>query len=172
MDCLELTIYGNKVLRTRSRAVEVFEEDLSEFFDRMVETMIVEGGVGLAAPQVGVSKRIAVINPEPENEKALMKMINPRIVSHSSNEDTMEEGCLSIPGIRGNVIRASSLELVYQDMNGGEHTLHAEGLLARIVQHEIDHLNGTLFIDHLSLAKRALLRSRLRDLKKGIHREC
>ena len=149
-----------------------FSEDLTEFFDRMVETMIIEGGVGLAAPQIGVSKRITVINPEPENEETLLRMINPRIVSCSGGDDTMEEGCLSIPGIRANVVRASSLELVYQDMNGGEHTLHAEGLLARIVQHEIDHLNGILFIDHLSLAKRALLRSRLRDLKKGIHREC
>jgi peptide deformylase len=172
MDCLELTIYGKKILRTKSKPVEEFEGELSEFFDRMVETMIVEGGVGLAAPQVGVSKQIAVINPEPENEKTLIRMINPRIVSCSSDDETMEEGCLSIPGIRANVVRYSSLDVVYQDINGTEHTLHAEGLLARIIQHEIDHLNGILFIDHLSLAKRALLRSKLRDLKKGIHREC
>jgi len=112
-----------------------------------------------------VSRQIAVINPEPENEKTLIRMINPRIVATSDETETMEEGCLSIPGIRADVIRSRALEVLYQDESGKEHRLEAEGLLARIIQHEVDHLNGVLFIDHLSTAKKLLIKPQLRKLK-------
>jgi peptide deformylase len=145
--------------------VDDFDEELLTFLNDMVETMIVEGGVGLAAPQVGVSRQIAVINPEPENEKTLIKMINPRIVATSDETEILEEGCLSIPGIRADVIRSKGLEVLYQDEGGKEHRLEAEGLLARIIQHEVDHLNGVLFIDHLSTAKKLLIKPQLRKLR-------
>jgi len=166
MGRLKLTIYGDSVLREKGVEVKDFDSALSSFLDDMVETMIVEGGVGLAAPQVGVSKQIAVINPEPENERTLIKMINPRIVATSDETETMEEGCLSIPGIRADVVRASALEVIYQDEDGNERKLAAEGLLARIIQHEVDHLNGVLFIDRLSTAKKLLIKPQLRKLKQ------
>jgi len=167
MSKLALSIYGDKVLREKGEEVDDFGEKIRYFFDNMVETMIVEGGVGLAAPQVGVSRRIAVVNPEPENEKTLIRMANPRIIATSDETETMEEGCLSIPGIRGDVIRSRAIEVLYQDEEGKEYKLEAEGLLARIIQHEIDHLNGVLFIDHLSTAKKLLIKPKLRKLREG-----
>lgn len=171
MDSLEIRIYGDEVLRKKGETVEEFGGELEPFIEEMTETMIVEGGVGLAAPQVGISKRIAVINLEPENDETLLRMVNPRILSHSQETDTIEEGCLSIPGIRGKVIRPSSIRVEYRDLEGRQHTLEAAGLLARIIQHEIDHLNGVLFVDHLSLAKKALLKPSLRKLGNKAHRE-
>ena len=167
MSKLALSIYGDKVLREKGEEVDDFGEKIRYFFDNMVETMIVEGGVGLAAPQVGVSRQIAVVNPEPENEKTLIRMANPRIIATSDETETMEEGCLSIPGIRGDVIRSRAIEVLYQDEEGKEYKLEAEGLLARIIQHEIDHLNGVLFIDHLSTAKKLLIKPKLRKLREG-----
>lgn len=165
MPSLGLAIYGDSVLREKGKKVDDFDEELLTFLNDMVETMIVEGGVGLAAPQVGVSRQIAVINPEPENEKTLIKMINPRILATSDDTEVMEEGCLSIPGIRADVMRSKALEVLYQDESGKEHRLEAEGLLARIIQHEVDHLNGVLFIDHLSTAKKLLIKPQLRKIK-------
>ncbi len=159
--------YGSAVLRSESEPVEEFGEELSEFLLRMVETMLVEDGVGLAAPQVGVSRSIAVINPEPENERTPIKMINPKIVAFSDETEVSEEGCLSVPGIRGNVTRPSAVEVAYLDEKGLERKLRADGLLARIVQHEIDHLHGVLFIDRLSIAKKMLIKSKLRSLIDG-----
>ena len=148
MKSLGIRIYGDRVLRSQSELVRDFGGDLNPFLEQMVETMVIEGGVGLAAPQVGVSKQIAVINPEPEDNTTLIKMINPRIVTRSEETETLEEGCLSIPGIRGNVARSSAVEVAYQDEEGREHTVKAEGLLARIIQHEIDHLDGILITDY------------------------
>jgi peptide deformylase len=171
MKSLGIQIYGKAVLRRKSEPLEEFGSDLPDFLEQMVETMIVEEGVGLAAPQVGVSKRITVINPEPDNEKTLIRMINPRIVSFGSEEVSIEEGCLSVPGIRGNVIRPSTVEVIYQDEQGVERSLKAEGLLARIIQHEIDHLDGILFMDRFSLAKKMLIKSKLRSLTDESGRE-
>ncbi len=159
--------YGDKVLRSKSEKVKDFGPELGPLFNRMKETMIAERGVGLAAPQVGIPRQIAVINPEPENNDALIKMINPRIVWTSEETATLEEGCLSVPGIRGDVVRHLKIEVAFQDEDGREHALKAEGLLARIIQHELDHLNGVLFIDRLSFAKRALIKPKLKDLADG-----
>ena len=167
MESLSLQIYGSKVLRMKGEAVEEFDGELADFIDLMVETMIIEEGVGLAAPQVGVSKQIAVVNHEPENEKTLIKMINPIIVSKSEETGSLEEGCLSVPGIRGNVIRSVAIEVHYQDETGEKNELRAEGLLARIIQHEVDHLNGVLFVDRLSIAKKMLIKPKLRSLSDG-----
>ena len=167
MKSLGIKTYGNNVLRARSQEVEEFGEELSRFLLEMVETMLIEDGVGLAAPQVGISKRITVMNPEPENERTLVKMINPRIVASSDETVSIEEGCLSVPGVRGDVIRPAAVEVAYLDENGTERKLQAEGLLARIIQHEIDHLDGVLFVDRLSIAKKMLIKSKLRSLKDG-----
>jgi len=167
MKSLGIRTYGDKTLRRKSDQVEEFDADLSPFLDRMKETMIVEKGVGLAANQVGVARRIAVINPDPDNDRTLLRMVNPRIVGVSDELLTVEEGCLSVPGVRGEVARHAWVEVVYQDEQGKEHRLRAQGILARIIQHELDHLDGVLFIDRLSLAKRALIKTKLRSLKKG-----
>lgn len=158
--------YGDNVLRSGSKKVEDFGPELVEILDNMMDTMIAEHGVGLAGPQVGISKMVAVMNPQPENPETAIRMVNPRIVAASEETETMEEGCLSVPGIRGEVARHKWVEVVYQDEKGVERRLRAEGLLARIVQHELDHLNGVLFIDRLSLAKRALIKPKLKALAR------
>ncbi|MGD1047174.1 MAG: peptide deformylase [Candidatus Krumholzibacteriaceae bacterium] len=159
--------YGDKVLRGKNEKVKEFGPELAPLFDEMHETMIEARGVGLAAPQVGVPKQIAIMNPEPENEKTLLKMVNPRIIASSDETEKIEEGCLSVPGIRGDVVRAARITVAYQDENGKARTLEAEGILARIIQHELDHLNGVLFVDRLSLAKRALIKGKLKELAAG-----
>ncbi len=167
---MDLSIYGDGVLRAKSRKVEEFGKELCPFLEEMIETMSTEGGVGLAAPQVGLSKRIIVANEEPDNRSTVVKMINPKIITLSNDVNTVEEGCLSIPGIHGDVVRPTSIVVHFQDENGVERELEAEGLLARIIQHEIDHLNGILFIDHLSVAKKMLIKPQLRRLKNGSDR--
>jgi peptide deformylase len=164
---LGMRTYGDTVLRAKSERVSPTEAELEPLFGDMVETMRAERGVGLAGPQVGVSKRIAIMNPEPENEKTLIKMANPRIVAASDELETLDEGCLSVPGIRGEVARHVWIEVAYEDEKGVERKLRAEGILARIVQHELDHLDGVLFIDRLSLAKRALIKPKLKGLAGG-----
>jgi peptide deformylase len=159
--------YGNRVLRGKGKAVDEFGPELASLFERMERTMIASRGVGLAAPQVGISRQIAIMNPEPEDGTKLIKMINPRIVASSDETVKIEEGCLSVPGVRGEVERPARVTVVYQDESGAEHMLEAEGLLARIVQHELDHLNGVLFIDRLSFAKRSLIKAKLKNLADG-----
>lgn len=159
--------YGDRVLRGKGKAVEEFGPELKPLFEHMERTMIGARGVGLAAPQIGISKQIAIINPDPEDETKLIKMINPRIIAASDETAKIEEGCLSVPGVRGEVERPARVTVAYQDESVAERTLEAEGLLARIVQHELDHLNGVLFIDRLSFAKRSLIKAKLRNLAGG-----
>jgi peptide deformylase len=167
---LGMRTYGDAVLRAKTERIAEERSRLAPLFADMAETMRAERGVGLAAPQVGVSKRIAVMNPEPDNDETLIRMVNPRIVAVSDELETLEEGCLSVPGIRGEVARHVWVEVSYEDEKGVERKLRAEGLLARIVQHELDHLDGVLFIDRLSLAKRALIKPKLKGLAGGKER--
>lgn len=166
MESLGIRIYGDEVLRRRTPDVEELDEDLAGFLERMVETMIVEEGVGLAAPQVGVSRRIAVVNPEPGNPGTLLHLINPRIISSGDRSESVEEGCLSVPGIRGRVERPAAIEVEYLDPEGAEHREAFEGLVARIIQHEVDHLDGVLFVDRLSFGRRTMVKGRLRELAR------
>ncbi|MCK4539456.1 MAG: peptide deformylase [Candidatus Krumholzibacteria bacterium] len=163
---MRIHIYGDPVLRKRGEKVTEFDDDLLVFLDDMAETMILEDGVGLAAPQVGVSKQIAVINREPGNSDTLLMVINPEITLFGDETESMDEGCLSVPGIRGKVTRSVSLEMTYQDEKGEQQELYAEGLEARIIQHELDHLGGVLFVDRLSIAKKVLIKGKLRELSK------
>ena len=171
MGSLGIRIYGDEVLRCKSEVVEDFDDRFGELIEKMVETMLVEDGVGLAAPQVGVSRRLAVVNSDPQNPDALLTLVNPRILSCSDETDCVEEGCLSVPGVRGKVERPILIEVEYQDARGDKHCVRVDGLISRIIQHEIDHLNGVLFVDRLSFGRKTLVKGKLRDLSRQGKRE-
>jgi peptide deformylase len=152
---LNLHLLGSPVLRQRSVEIAAVDDEVRRLIDDMYETMDAARGVGLAANQVGVARRAAVIDAEGQR----FAMINPVIVE-SSGRDTAEEGCLSIPDIYGDVTRPERLVLEALDREGNPFRLEAGGLVARAIQHELDHLDGILFLDHLSLMKRQLLLAR------------
>ena len=128
-------------------------------------------GVGLAAPQVGISKRIIVFDPEPLNpDSEPMALINPEIVERSGQADA-EEGCLSVPDVRGEVERAANVTVEALNLDGKKVRIEATDLLARILQHEIDHLNGVLFVDHLSRLKKQLIKKHLKRVEKETKEE-
>ena len=171
MEPLRIRIYGEDILRDNSADVEDFDEKLEDLVVKMAETMFVEEGVGLAAPQVGVSRRIAVVNPDPYDPGSLLALVNPRILSSSDETDCVEEGCLSVPGVRGKVERPIKIEAEYQDAGGQRHRIKVDGLVSRIIQHEIDHLDGVLFVDRLSFGRKTLVKGKLRDLARQGKRE-
>jgi peptide deformylase len=163
---LSVPPYPAEALRTESREVapDEFGEDLEKLVQDMIETMYESEGVGLAAPQIGRNIRLFVYDVSAErNEPGVV--INPRIVENSGT-DTMEEGCLSVPGLRGKVRRAAKVVLEGLDLAGEQLRFEADGLLARVFQHETDHLDGVLFCDRLSAAKRLLVRRHLKKLEK------
>jgi peptide deformylase len=171
METLRVRIYGDPVLRQKSKPVSDFDRDLYSLLDAMTDTMVIDGGVGLSAQQVGITDAVMVVNPEPSNDKTLIQMVNPRILSFSRETSSGEEGCLSFPGIMGSIVRSDRVEVEYFDRDGKKQLVNAEGLTARIIQHEFDHLNGVLFIDRMSVAKRMLLKPKLLKLKKVGRRE-
>lgn len=136
---------GDEILRKKGREVPLVDDRIRMLMDDMVETMYANDGVGLAAPQVGILKRVIVIDVEDGN---IYKMANPKIISESG-EEAAEEGCLSVPEKRGLVVRPMKVVVEYTDENNQAKKLEAEGLLARAICHEIDHLNGVLFIDRV-----------------------
>lgn len=135
---------NNEFLRKKSKEVKVIDEKIKEILSDMAETMYHENGVGLAAPQVGILKRLAVIDVG----EGLIKLINPVIIKESGQQQDLE-GCLSIPGITGEVVRPQKVRVRAQNENGDFFELEGEGLLARAFCHELDHLDGTLFIDKM-----------------------
>ena len=158
--------YGNEVLEKRAQDVTVFDRELAKMIDDMFESMYAAQGVGLAAPQIGVSKRIAVIDiTNGKDPKAKLVLINPEVIAMEGRQ-TEEEGCLSIPGFREKVKRPQRATVRALDAKGKEFTMTGEGLLARAFCHETDHLNGRLFITHLSTLKRDLLLRRVRKMMK------
>jgi peptide deformylase len=164
---LDICIYGNPVLRRKAVAIERFDDELREFVDEMVETMYESDGVGLAAPQVDRSLRIAVIDATGGEEKPLV-LINPEITVSSEELEEREEGCLSLPDIHLQVRRPTRVTVRAQDIDGNEYVIEdAEGLLSRALQHEIDHLDGILFVDRVSPLQRGLLSSKLKKLSKA-----
>jgi peptide deformylase len=161
---LQMRYYGDPILRKRAPEVRDFDEQLREEAEAMIETMDREAGVGLAALQVGIEKRllIAVQMKDPDDSDAEpVVMVNPEILERSLETWEYEEGCLSIPGIRGDVTRPERVKVRYQDLDGRFHTIDIEAMFARVVQHEIDHLDGKLFIDYLSTGEKSLLKPRL-----------
>ncbi|MBP1924876.1 peptide deformylase [Sedimentibacter acidaminivorans] len=138
-------INGDEILRKKSREVTKIDNKILTLLDDMVDTMYEKDGIGLAAPQVGILKRLVVIDI---GDEYVYKMINPRVVK-SSGKQIDQEGCLSVPEIKGNVVRPKNVTVEYTNENGDEVTLVAEDLLARCICHEVDHLNGVLFIDRI-----------------------
>ena len=163
-----IRLYGDPVLREPTASITEFDQSLREFIERMTEIMYEDNGVGLAAPQVGVSDKVVVIDASfGEREGEVMAFINPLIVE-TGGESVFEEGCLSVPGIWEEVTRPSFVRVRYQDSDGVDHELETEDYLARVIQHETDHLNGVLFIDRLSSVKRQLLAKSLKSImEKG-----
>lgn len=153
-----LIILPDPLLRVQSKPVERIDDELRQFSDDMLETMYDAPGIGLAAIQVGVPIRMLVIDLAKEEEpKAPITFINPEIVQLSDELSIYEEGCLSIPEYFAEVERPASLTVRYQDLDGKTQELTTDGLLATCLQHEIDHLNGVLFIDHISRLKREMV---------------
>ena len=159
--------YGDAVLEKPTPNVEKFDESLQTLVADMFESMYAAQGVGLAAPQIGVSLRLAVVDvSNGKNPEAKIVCANPEIL-HTEGEQREEEGCLSLPGFRGYVLRPQYVTIRAQDASGKEFEMRGEGLLARAFCHEIDHLAGTLFIQHLSMLKRDLIKRKIRKLKKA-----
>ncbi len=152
MSILDLHLLGSPVLREHSAPVKLVDEEVRKFVDDLFETMYAAKGVGLAANQVGVARRIAVIDADDQK----LVLINPQLVAVSGKE-TGEEGCLSVPELFGDVTRPDHVTLEALDRDGNPYRVELTELAARAVQHEIDHLDGILFLDHLSLLKRKRL---------------
>jgi peptide deformylase len=159
--------YGERVLETAAEPVTVFDSDLEKLVADMFETMYAANGVGLAAPQIGIRKRLAVIDVSlGERPDAKVVLVNPVIVSNAGRA-AQDEGCLSLPDFRGSATRPERVTIRAQDVHGNEFTLTGEGLLARAFCHETDHLNGTLFIQHLSRLKRDFIKRKVKRLMKA-----
>jgi peptide deformylase len=158
--------YGDPILEKPAQAVSKFDGELAELAENMFATMYAAQGIGLAAPQIGKSMRIAVVDvTSGKNPEAKIVMVNPQI-SHGEGEKREEEGCLSIPGFRGYVVRPQFVTIKALDLKGEPFEIRGEDLLARAFCHEIDHLNGILFLQHLSMLKRDLIRRKIKKLRK------
>src|SRR5258707_2168861 len=158
--------YGDPILEKPAATISKFDAELEELAEDMFATMYSAQGIGLAAPQIGKSIRIAVVDVTGgKNPEAKIVLVNPEII-HGEGEKREEEGCLSIPGFRGYVVRPQFVTVKAQDVKGQEFEIRGEDLLARAFCHEIDHLNGILFLQHLSMLKRDLIRRKIKKLKK------
>ena len=153
--------FPDQDLRIKAKPVETFDDELKALTDDMFETMHSVNGIGMAATQIGVAKQVAVIDISPEKNEPLV-IVNPaiQILDPSVTED-YDEGCLSVPGFFEKISRPSDIKLTYQDLNGKKQEIKPEGLLTKVVQHELDHLNGRLFVDHISELKRRRIRNKI-----------
>jgi peptide deformylase len=164
---LRIRQFPEPILRERAEPVRAMSDELRRLIQDMTETMYAAPGVGLAAPQVGVSQRVMVLDPDPENPgKRLFKLVNPEI-RRAEGEVLWKEGCLSVPDFTAEVRRAARVEVVAFDENEKEIVIEGEGLLAVALQHEIDHLDGKLFLDRISRLKRDLYARRRRKKIRG-----
>ena len=161
----------NKILREKSIPVEKIDEDLQKLMDDMLETLYAAPGIGLAAIQVGVPKRVIVLDlSSKDKEKNPMYFVNPEIIEKSENYSVYEEGCLSVPGQFAEINRPDKCHIKYLDYYGQLKEIKAEGMLATCVQHEVDHLEGILFIDYLSKLKRSMISKKLIKQKRKLER--
>jgi len=158
--------YGDAVLEKPAATITEFNDELRQLAEDMFESMYAAHGVGLAAPQIGIAKRIAVIDVTfKEDPEAKIVLVNPEII-HTEGKQTSSEGCLSLPEFRENVTRAMKVTARAQDLSGKTIEVKGEELLARALLHETDHLNGRLFISHISALKRDLIKRKIRKLMK------
>ena len=164
MAVLEIVHYPHEALTTPAQAVEVFDDDLAAFIDDMAETMYEAEGVGLAANQVAVLKRVTVIDTGDEDGPGLLEIVNPTIVERSDEPILWQEGCLSFPELFFDVKRSKRVTVEYFDRNGEPQRIDADGLLAVALQHEIDHLDGVVYIDRIGQVDRRLMLRKYRKL--------
>ena len=163
----EILTEPNKILRTKSLVVEKVDKDLQNLMDDMLETMYAAPGIGLAAIQVGIPKRVIVLDiAQKDGPKNPMFFINPEIIKKSEKNSTYEEGCLSVPGQFAEIDRPESCQIKYLDYKGDPKEITAKGMLATCIQHEMDHLEGILFIDYLSKLKKSMIVKKLSKQKK------
>jgi peptide deformylase len=171
MAVLDILEVPDRRLTTRSAPVERIDDHLLRLLDDMLETMYAAPGIGLAAPQVGVLERAFVADLGGDGERAPIYLINPEITWHSKTTNVAEEGCLSLPKQFGEVTRFDQVRVRYQDRASAIQEIAAEGLFARCLQHEIDHLDGILFVDHLSALKRTMILRKLAKAKRTRERD-
>lgn len=170
---LPIYLYGQPVLRKVAEDIDKDYPALKELVANMFETMYKSDGVGLAAPQIGLSIRVIVIDGGamaedfPECKGFKRALINPQIIERTGDEVGIEEGCLSLPGIHEKVSRPTKVKIKYMDTDFVEHEEVIEGFSARIVQHEYDHLEGKMFIDHISAIRKQLIKAKLNNILKG-----
>ena len=156
----------NKILREKSLPVEKVDEEIQKLMDDMLETMYAAPGIGLAAIQVGIPKRIIVLDLSPKDKpRSPMYFVNPEIIKKSNTDSTYEEGCLSVPGQFAEIDRPDRCHVKYLDYHGKPKEIEAEGMLATCIQHEMDHLEGILFIDYLSKLKKTMIIKKLSKQK-------
>lgn len=174
---LPIYIYGQPVLRKESADIEKDYPNLKELLANMFETMEEANGVGLAAPQIGLNIRVVVIDLDvlsedfPEYKEFKKGFINPHIIEYDeTNTESLEEGCLSLPGIQEKVTRPTRIHVQYLDEDLNEHDEWVEGYLARVMQHEFDHLDAKMFIDRISPLRKQLIKSKLKALLQGRYR--
>ena len=167
----KIVIEPDPILREKSASLEKVDDEIRALLDDMLETMYAAPGIGLAAVQVGILKRLIVIDiSKDEEKKNPLILINPEIISRSQKKSIYEEGCLSLPGHFAEIERPAECEIKFVDYNGKEKKLHAKGLLATCIQHEVDHLNGILFIDYLSKLKKDMIVKKLVKHKKELNK--
>jgi peptide deformylase len=179
MAVLKVRIYGDPCLKEKSDTVEEFGEELKRLVADMGETMYASKGIGLAAPQVGVNKRVFVMDTDWVEEEGgkktgkrrLRAFINPEFTWQSEEDEAVSEGCLSLPDLEGDVYRPISVRMRWTDLKGAKHEETLDGLMARCVQHETDHLDGVLFVDRMPFVKRSLLAGKLHQIKKRSQKE-
>ena len=172
MSILPIVTYNDPILREKTEPISELTEEISDLINNMIETMYNSDGVGLAAPQIGKSLKLFVMDGDPvleddEEKYGVMVFINPEIIEKKGKKIPMDEGCLSIPDIREKVFRPETIVIRYQDENFQEKEQEFSGWMARIIQHEYDHLKGILFIDYLSSFRKRMVKSDLQEIDSG-----
>lgn len=166
---LNIVEYPNKKLKEKSQPVDRFDDELHKLLDAMYKVMMKSNGIGLAAIQVAHAKQVLILNIPDENDEqsmdSLIEVINP-VITHKSGETTYQEGCLSVPSFYEDINRYETVTVNYQDRDGNTKTLEADGLLSIAIQHEMDHLNGILFIDKLSYSRRKKFEKEYKRMQK------
>ena len=171
MSIRQIVIEPDPILRKKSESLEKVDDEVRKLLDDMLETMYAAPGIGLAAVQVGILKRIIVIDISKDKEKKTpLFLVNPEIISRSKKTSVYEEGCLSLPGHFAEIERPAECQVKFIDYDGKEKELVADGLLATCIQHEVDHLNGVLFIDYLSKLKKDMIVKKLIKQKKEFNK--
>jgi peptide deformylase len=168
----EILIYGSPMLREKAEPIDNLNGQIIQLCQDMQETMIAANGLGLAAPQVGIAQRLIIVgDPQDTKYEHITAIVNPEVVESYGGEESFEEGCLSIPEIRGEVLRPKKVIIQGYDLEGRPIQIETEGMAARALQHEVDHLNGILFIDYLGPAAKTLIKPKLKKLQEFSQKE-